>query len=255
MELIKCHQQLNSENVEMKKTLEMAFELVSSEHGNLDFNVINSAPIHRVVIPQDIKCGDIFNLYHGESSKAGISWVGKFGCKDYDVKDIERSIRASDFFKETYEPNPYIIDSSLKAITTLILGANKNPHKITKADRFLDNGLCIQLLKENSMKVQYAGDSLALDDHSISVIKKYQRINHASHEFSHPSTGCEVFSLVADDERFLLMGYESQEDVDNKIGFPLGGHDYYANALNEMQEKESEYFMIKMFDSDMTHLC
>lgn len=137
----------------------------------------------------------------------------------------------------------------------LTLGKNENTHVITKKDRFLDNGVCIQLLKEIPMKVQHAGDSLALCKESINALNSYQKINHANHEFKQHGASCEVFSIVKNDERFLIMAYDNQDDVDNKKGFFIGGEDYYLNAVAIKDEKEGEYHLVKVFDTDIEEVA
>jgi hypothetical protein len=87
--------------------------------------------------------------------------------------------------------NPYIKKSTHPEITKLILGENKNEHVITCKDRFLDNGLCIQLIKEIPMKVRFQGDSLVLKVDDIKGLERFSQTTHKSHEYS----GFHVFSL------------------------------------------------------------
>ena len=57
--------------------------------------------------------------------------------------------------------------------------------------------------------------------------------------------------MIHPDERFMVMAYESQDDVDNKEGFFLGGEGYYSNALTIKQENENIYHLVKIFDSGL----
>jgi len=148
--------------------------------------------------------------------------------------------------------NKYILKSKHKTITTLTLGTNKNQHIITKKDRFLDNGCGIHLLKELTMKVQYPGDSLRLEEADIKEIERFGYITHNKHEFLCHGTGlARVYSITHLDETFHVMGYKSQEDVDNKTGCPLGSHGYYENALTQKEENENNYLLVKIFDSEL----
>lgn len=51
-------------------------ELSSSEHGFDDFDVAGHPCVHRACVRHDIQVGDVFNVYHGESSKSGLVWDG-----------------------------------------------------------------------------------------------------------------------------------------------------------------------------------
>jgi hypothetical protein len=87
--------------------------------------------------------------------------------------------------------NPYIKESTYPAITSLTLGENKNIHVITCKDRFLDNGLNIQLIKEIPMKVRFPSDSLTLDETAINKLFSFKQIAHQKHEYGH----ARVFSV------------------------------------------------------------
>lgn len=230
----------------------MDIKLISTEHGNYDFEVIGAAPITRVKIPETIQYGDLFNMYYGESSKSAVKWEGKNGIEGYLIGDVQRSIVQSEIWQAHFPTNKYIKPSSHKPITTLVLGKNRNPHVITKKDRFLDNGVCIQLIKEVPMKVQYEGDSLVLDDNAIGELKRYQQLVHSDHEYKrhHPNASCSVFSIVSDEERFLVLAYESQAEVDARKGTFLGGEGRYNNALEIKDRNISKYHTIKIFDTD-----
>ncbi len=140
----------------------------------------------------------------------------------------------------------YILPSKYPTLTEITLGTNKNVHAITKRDRFLDNGYCVQLLKEIPMKVQFQGDSLVLDKEALSVIGKYRKVVHTNHEYR----DCEVYSIVSDDERFLVMGYDSAEEVAERKGTFLGGEGYYNVAKQIKAANESKFFTVKIFDTD-----
>ncbi len=143
----------------------------------------------------------------------------------------------------------YIKQSKHAAITQLTLG--RNVHNITKRDRFLDNGICIQLVKEIPMKVILPGDSLTLNEESIKSLNQFQKIVHRDHEYKVHGSGCGVFSIVSHDERFMVMGYEDQNDVTEKKGFLLGGEGYYLNALKIKETEENKFFAVKIFDSEI----
>ena len=151
--------------------------------------------------------------------------------------------------------NKYIKPSKHKEITKLTLGNNKNVHIVTKMDRFLDNGCCVQLLKEIPMKVQLAGDSLTLNEESIRAIAKFQKIRHRKHEFlCHGYPNCEVFSIVADTERFMILGYESEQDIEKREGTLLGGESYYVNAKRIKEAQENNYLLVKIFDLEIDEI-
>lgn len=61
----------NTKNVE-----ELEFVLVTSDHGFQDYDIKGHSVLRRACIPHDIKKGENFNLYHGESSKSGVKWTG-----------------------------------------------------------------------------------------------------------------------------------------------------------------------------------
>ncbi|MDU8351054.1 hypothetical protein RYA05_03990 [Pseudomonas syringae pv. actinidiae] len=50
--------------------------LVTSEHGFHDYDVKDHPVLRRACVPVDIKKGQRFNVYFGESSKAGAVWAG-----------------------------------------------------------------------------------------------------------------------------------------------------------------------------------
>jgi hypothetical protein len=151
--------------------------------------------------------------------------------------------------------NKHILESKEKTITTLTLGSNKNEHIITKKDRFLDNGICIQLLKELPMKLQYPGDSLVLDKVATKETERFEWVAHKKHEFTEMGgNNAKVYSLFHLDERFHIMGYGSQNDVDNKKGYPLGAEGYYQNAVAKKEQIENVLYQVKIFDSEMSEI-
>ncbi|MEZ9701225.1 hypothetical protein AB4455_06135 [Vibrio sp. 10N.261.46.E12] len=234
----------------------MITKLVSTENGFYDFDVTDVGSIRRVTISDTIKPGEMFNVYYGESSKGSVIWKGKNSVEGYLIGDVERSLVQSDIYLAEHKPNPYILPSEHETITTLVLGKNRNAHHITKYDRFLDNGICVQLLKEKSMKVQFAGDSLALDEKSLATIRQYQKIVHKDNEYvkTYGKGSCEVFSIVKEGERFLVMGYDNEADVEAKVGSFLGGEDYYLNALALKEKNETNYHAVAIFDTDKVKL-
>lgn len=229
----------------------MKIQLVSTENDFYDFDIIDASPFTRIKVPSEVKNGDTCNVYYGESSKAGVVWQGKNGIQGYLIGDVERSIVVSEIYKEFYNPNPEIKTTGAETITTLILGTNLNAHQITAHDRFLDNGACVQLLKATPMKTRYAGDSLVLDENALATIAQYQRINHSRSEFhrDYPNTNFQVFSLVSDEERFLVMGYPTKLDVENKTGHFLGGDSRYSIALSLKDSNLVDYYQVKIFNS------
>lgn len=49
-----------------------------------EFDIKGCSNIHTAKVPNDIKEGDIFNIYRGESTKEGCTWKG----------DLESSLKA-----------------------------------------------------------------------------------------------------------------------------------------------------------------
>lgn len=55
----------------------VSLTLVDSSHGYADYDVEGHAQgIRRVKICPDLKPGEMFNAYFGNSSKAGVVWLG-----------------------------------------------------------------------------------------------------------------------------------------------------------------------------------
>lgn len=73
----------------------IGLRLVSATNGFHDFDVTGAGSIRRVTVRDDVKRGDVFNVYYGESSKGGAKWLGSKGVKGYLVGDLEKSIKAS----------------------------------------------------------------------------------------------------------------------------------------------------------------
>lgn len=146
----------------------------------------------------------------------------------------------------TVLPSKYLVDSQYPTITTLELG--RNVHKITKKDLFFDNGFCVQLLKEHAMKVRIGClDTVTLQESHLAHIAKFHAVEHVNHPYA--VRGNRVWSIVEPDERFLVMGYEDEADVQNRQGFFLGGEGYFQNALKLLNDSSSAYYQVKMFDS------
>ncbi|MFC9008394.1 hypothetical protein [Streptomyces microflavus] len=59
-----------------KNVEELEIVLVTSAHGFQDYDIKGHSVLRRACIPHDIKKGENFNLYHGESSKSGVKWTG-----------------------------------------------------------------------------------------------------------------------------------------------------------------------------------
>lgn len=51
-------------------------KLVSSENGFEDYDVVDHPVLRRVCVPNGIRKGQHFNVYHSESSKSGAKWLG-----------------------------------------------------------------------------------------------------------------------------------------------------------------------------------
>jgi hypothetical protein len=76
--------------------------LVSTSNGFYDFDITDNsnAKIYRATVDKDIKKGDMFNVFYGDGSKTGCKWVGDRGIDNYLIGDLEKSIKASKFYKE-----------------------------------------------------------------------------------------------------------------------------------------------------------
>jgi hypothetical protein len=86
-----------------------------------------------------------------------------------------------------------------RIITTLQLG--RNTHEITKNDRFLNNGVCVQLVKENPLKIRHgASDTMTLSQADILHIENFNSIIHTEHEWACHGLKCKVFSLLEEAE-------------------------------------------------------
>lgn len=59
-----------------ESTQSLNLNLVTSEHGFHDYDVNDHPVLRRACVPVDIKKGQRFNVYYGESSKAGAVWTG-----------------------------------------------------------------------------------------------------------------------------------------------------------------------------------
>lgn len=56
---------------QIKKTL------VTQEHGYFDYDIEGEGiPVYRAKVPLNIKKGEVFSVYYGTSSKAGMTWEG-----------------------------------------------------------------------------------------------------------------------------------------------------------------------------------
>lgn len=60
--------QLNREQFNIK--------LHCAERGYHDYTIVDHPTLRRACVPTDIRIGDTFNVYHGESSKSGALWLG-----------------------------------------------------------------------------------------------------------------------------------------------------------------------------------
>mgnify|MGYP001109815519 CR=1 FL=1 len=87
----------------------MEIKLVSAEsNGFHDFDISGAGTIYRATVSNEIKNGEIFNIYYGNSGyvpyhgiqhrKQGGTWRGKKGIGGYLVGDLEKSICKSEVF-------------------------------------------------------------------------------------------------------------------------------------------------------------
>lgn len=68
----------------------MNITLISTNHGFHDFDIAGFGDLRRATVSPAIKKGETFNLFFGESSKVGATWIGKDGLN---TADLERSIK------------------------------------------------------------------------------------------------------------------------------------------------------------------
>ncbi|MFV8385221.1 hypothetical protein ACNO5E_14125 [Vibrio parahaemolyticus] len=73
----------------------MEIRLVSTEHGYHDFDVADAELVKRVTVDENIKKGDMFNIYLHGGKKVGGIWRGEKGVKGYLVGDLKDSINAA----------------------------------------------------------------------------------------------------------------------------------------------------------------
>lgn len=142
-------------------------------------------------------------------------------------------------------PGRRLVGSVHPIITTIKLG--HSVHEITKKDLFFDSGSCVLLLKDFPMKVS-AGDlgTFVLQDEDLAQIAGFSVVEHVSHPYAIGSN--RVWSIVEPDERFLVIGYGSEFDVKNKVGFFLGSGVCFSNVLKVFSESASVFYKVKIFD-------
>ncbi len=65
----------------------LSVRLVCDKHGYQDFDIEGHPTVHRACVPNGIRVGQQFNVYHGEGMKSGAVWTGtlegsirKFAC-------------------------------------------------------------------------------------------------------------------------------------------------------------------------------
>lgn len=73
----------------------MEIRLVSTEHGYHDFDVADSELVKRVTVDENVKKGDLFNIYLHGGNKIGGTWKGEKGVKGYLIGDLEDSINTA----------------------------------------------------------------------------------------------------------------------------------------------------------------
>lgn len=99
-------------------------------------------------------------------------------------------------------------------ITRLMLG--RNLHDITDQDRFLDNGICVQLIKHIPMKIRFGSqDSMILSKDDIGHLKLFTQITHEQHEYLNHSANCRVFSLTNDPLEELYVSSSNFSNLNN----------------------------------------
>ncbi|WP_137887567.1 hypothetical protein [Pseudomonas sp. 2FE] len=57
-------------------TLQISAVLVASSNGYQDYDIQGHPCVRRACVPNNIRRGETFNVYHGESSKSGAVWDG-----------------------------------------------------------------------------------------------------------------------------------------------------------------------------------
>jgi len=75
-----------------KKGNPLTFKLIDNRHGFSLYEILNHALFTHVKVVPNIKNGDVFNAYHGQSSKRGVVWKG----------DLIKSLALSGISKTRY---------------------------------------------------------------------------------------------------------------------------------------------------------
>jgi len=66
----------------------------------------------------------------------------------------------------------------------MILKIKRNEYTITEKDRFLDNGVCVQLLTQSKERGTWGGKPYpVLSKRAVAEIDKYERINEVENNF------------------------------------------------------------------------
>lgn len=122
----------------------MQINLVSTSNGYYDFDISEAGTVRRVTVSENIKHGEMFNIYYGDGHyiphrKAGATWLGKKGIGGYLVGDLEKSIRKAEvFIAETIDSDefynvaakkhckctcsdPYVKDQSMRTLLAVDL--------------------------------------------------------------------------------------------------------------------------------------
>lgn len=68
---------------------QVRYKLVNIRHGYKDYDVIGHKTLRRLKVPNNVKNGDIINMYYGESTKSGLKWEN----------DIVTSMKNVEFIK------------------------------------------------------------------------------------------------------------------------------------------------------------
>jgi hypothetical protein len=87
----------------MTSTTPIQLQHVTSVHGYHDYDVIAHPILRRACVPLNIRKGQFFNVYHGESSKTGVKWLG----------GLEKSLAA--WLQENAEASPETPASDLSS--------------------------------------------------------------------------------------------------------------------------------------------
>lgn len=223
-----------------------SLELVSSHNGIFDFNVDNSPFLKRITVSSSLKKGDMFNISYGAHSKGHGLWLKRSVNVETLKEDLKEAIIQSHFYQEVVTVNPNIFELGTEVITFLQLGEFYELHAITKHDRFVE-------FDHNFTSMVKAGSNerYTLDADDVSYLAYYQQLFHTHHEFKREADTIRVFSLGIKEGTYMVMAYETEDDVIAKKGLFKGSEGYFNNARTLKENLECDYHLIKIFDTEM----